>query len=53
MLSFILILVIIWLVLGIVGVVVHGLIWLTIVAVVLFLGTLVFGGSRIGARRRR
>ena len=53
MLAFILLLVIIWLVLGIIGVAVHGLIWLTVVAVLLFLATLVFGGSRIGSRRRR
>lgn len=53
MLSFILFLIIVWLVLAVIGVVVHGLIWLTVAAVVLFLATLVFGGTRIGARRRR
>jgi hypothetical protein len=53
MLSLILFLIIVWLVLGVLGVVVHGLIWLTVAAVVLFVATLVFGGTRIGARRRR
>lgn len=51
MLSFILALIIIWIVIGIIGAVVHGLIWLTIIAAVLFLATLVFGGSRLGKRR--
>jgi hypothetical protein len=46
-------LVIIWIVLGIVGAVVHGLIWLTIIAAVLFVGTLLFGGSRVGGGRRK
>jgi hypothetical protein len=51
MLSVILFLIILWIVLGIIGAVVHGLIWLLIIAAVLFLATLVFGGSRIGRRR--
>lgn len=51
MLSFILLLVIIWIVLGIIGAVVHGLLWLTIIAAVLFLATLLFGGSRARGRR--
>lgn len=54
MLAFILLLVIIWIIAGIIGATVHGLIWLTIIAAVLFLATLVFGGSRLrgrGARR--
>ncbi|MGI8880776.1 MAG: hypothetical protein ACR2KJ_09800 [Jatrophihabitans sp.] len=54
MLAFILLLVIVWIVAGIIGVVVHGLIWLTIIAIVLFLATLVFGGSRLrGGKARR
>ena len=53
MLAFILFLILIWVVLGIIGAVVHGLFWLLIIAAVLFLATLVFGGSRIGSRRRR
>lgn len=54
MLAFILFLILVWVVLGIIGAVVHGLIWLLIVAVVLFLATLVFGGSRLrGGRAHR
>lgn len=53
MLAFILFLVIVWVALGIVGAVVHGLIWLLIVAAVLFLLTLVFGGSRLNRSRSR
>jgi hypothetical protein len=52
-LAFILFLVIVWLVLAIIGFAVHGLIWLTVVAVVAFLATLVFGGTRLGTRLRR
>ena len=50
-LSILLFLIIVWIVLGIIGAVVHGLIWLLIIAAVLFLATLVFGGSRIGRKR--
>ncbi|HEY7484101.1 MAG TPA: hypothetical protein VH912_06515 [Streptosporangiaceae bacterium] len=37
--------------LGIVGVAVHGLFYLLIIAVVLFLVDLVLGGIRVGRRR--
>lgn len=50
MLAFILFLIILWIVLGIIGAVVHGLIWLLIIAAVLFLATMVFGGFRLGRR---
>ncbi len=53
MLAFILFLVILWIVLGIIGVVVKGLFWLLIVAVVLFVATAVFGGSRLGKGRSK
>ncbi len=53
MLAFILFLVIVWIVAGIIGAVVHGLLWLTIIAAVLFLATLVFGGNRLTRRPRR
>jgi hypothetical protein len=53
MLAFLLFLVIVWIVLGLIGAVVHGLIWLTIIAAVLFLGTLLFGGSRFKGRNSR
>jgi membrane protein YdbS with pleckstrin-like domain len=51
MLAFILLLILIWVILGIIGAVVHGLIWLLIIAAILFLATLVFGGTRIRGRR--
>jgi uncharacterized RDD family membrane protein YckC len=53
MLAFILFLIILWIVLGIIGAVVHGLIWLLIIAAILFLATLLFGGARLGRGRRR
>jgi hypothetical protein len=53
MLAFILFLIIVWIVVAIIGAVIHGLIWLTIIAVLLFLLTLFFGGTRLGARRNR
>jgi hypothetical protein len=51
-LAFILFLIIVWIVLGLIGAVVHGLIWLTIIAAVLFLLTLVFGGRNFSGRRK-
>lgn len=44
-------LVLLWVVLAVVGLAIKGLIWLTIIAAVLFLATLVFGGA--ASRRRR
>jgi hypothetical protein len=46
-LSLILLLIIVWIALGIIGATVHGLLWLLIIAAILFIATLVFGGSRI------
>lgn len=51
MLALILFLIIVWIVLGIVGVVVKGLFWLLVIAIVLFLATLVFGGTRLNKSR--
>lgn len=51
MLAFILFLILLWVALGIIGAVIHGLIWLLIIAAILFLATLVFGGSRLGRNR--
>jgi hypothetical protein len=48
--AFILALIIIWIVLGIIGFVVHGLFWLFIIACVLFLVTIVIGIFRRGRR---
>ena len=47
-LALLLFLILAWVVLGIIGFVVHGLFWLFIVACVLFLLTLVGGGFRRG-----
>ncbi|MCC4249697.1 MULTISPECIES: hypothetical protein [Microbacterium] len=46
------ILLVAWAVLSIVGFAFEGLLWLAIIGVVLFLGTLVFGVVRSRARRR-
>jgi fatty acid desaturase len=51
MLALILFLILVWVILGIIGATVHGLIWLLIIAAVLFLATLVFGGSRLRGHR--
>lgn len=53
MLALIFFLIILWIIAGIIGAVVHGLFWLLIIAIVLFLATLVFGGSRMGRGRAR
>jgi hypothetical protein len=48
MLTFFLAALVIYIILGIIGFAVHGLIWLFIIAVVLFIGHLVFVGYRRG-----
>lgn len=53
MLAFLLFLIIVWIALGIIGFVVKGLIWLFVIAVVLFLLTIAFGGRHASGRRRR
>jgi hypothetical protein len=53
MLALILGLILIFVVLGIIGAVVHGLIWLLIIAAILFVLTLIFGGARLGKGRSR
>jgi hypothetical protein len=52
-LALILFLVIVYIILGIIGAVVHGLFWLLIIAAVLFIATLVFGGTRLRGGRPR
>jgi hypothetical protein len=55
-LALLLALVIVWIVLGIVGFVVHGLFWLFVIALVLFVATLlggVFSRGRRSAGRNR
>lgn len=51
MLALLLFLVLIYVALGIIGFVVHGLFWLFLIAVVLFLATVFFGGTRFGRGR--
>jgi hypothetical protein len=46
-----LLIIIIAVALGILGVVLHGLFWLLIIGIVIFLLDLVFGGLRLGKRR--
>ena len=46
-----LILLVAWLVLSIVGFVFEGLLWLAIIGIVLFIGTLIFGILRQRAKR--
>jgi hypothetical protein len=53
MLALLLFLILAWVVLGIIGFVVHGLFWLFVVACVLFLLTLVGGGFGRGRRSGR
>jgi hypothetical protein len=53
MLAFLLFLVIVAMVLGIVGVVVNGLLYLLIIGIVVFLGALVLGAVRMRRPRRR
>lgn len=45
------ILLVAWVVLSIIGFVFEGLVWLAIIGIVLFVGTLVFGFVRDRARR--
>ncbi|HEV7207507.1 MAG TPA: hypothetical protein VGN54_02080 [Mycobacteriales bacterium] len=52
MLALLLLLILIYVAIGIIGFVVHGLFWLFIIAAVLFLGTVFFGGTRLGGRSR-
>jgi hypothetical protein len=53
MLAFFLLLVLVAMVLGIVGVVVKGLLYLLIIGIVVFLGALLLGGLRMRRRPRR
>jgi hypothetical protein len=50
MLALILILIIAWMIVGIVGFVVHGLFWLFVIACVLFVATVLGGVFRRGRR---
>jgi len=48
-----LILLVLWVVLSIVGFVFKGLMWLAIIGIVLFVGTLIFGFIRQSVRRAK
>lgn len=50
MLSLIVVLLVLWVVLAVVGFAVHALLWLAIVAIVLFIATSIFGWLRRKAR---
>ena len=52
MLAVLLALVIVWIVFGIIGFVVHGLFWLFVIACVLFVATVLAGAFWRGRRRR-
>jgi hypothetical protein len=52
MLTVIVILLVAWAVLAVVGFAVKGLLWLAIIGIILFIGTLVFGFVRRSARRK-
>jgi len=47
------ILLVVWAVLSIVGFVFEGLLWLAIIGIVLFVGTLIFGFIRQSVRRKK
>ena len=51
MLALVIGLVVLWIALGIIGFTIKGLFWLAVIAGVLFLVTLVFGGSRMRGTR--
>lgn len=53
MLTVFLIAVIIYIVVGIIGFVVHGLFWLFVIAAILFVGHLIFAGWHRGRTRAR
>ncbi len=53
MFAFILLLVLVYVAVGIIGAVVKGLLWLTVIAAILFLATVFFGGRHAGRSRER
>jgi hypothetical protein len=52
MLALIAVALVIWLVLAVLGIVIHGLFWLAVIGIVLFVATAVFGGVKRSALRR-
>ena len=53
MLTLIVILLIVWAILAVVGFAINGLLWLAIIGIILFVGTLIFGFVRRNARRKK
>jgi hypothetical protein len=53
MLTTIVILLVVWAILAIVGFAIKGLVWLAIIGIVLFIGTLVLGLVRRSARKKK
>lgn len=53
MLTVIVILLVVWAILAVVGFALKGLLWLAIIGIILFIGTLVFGFVRRSAGRKK
>jgi len=53
MVRFILVVLLIWVAIAVIGAVIKGLIWLTILAAIFFLITLLVGSTRLGRGRAR
>ena len=53
MLTVIVILLVVWAILAVVGFALKGLLWLAIIGIILFVGTLFFGFVRRNARRKK
>ncbi len=53
MLALFLLLILLWVIAGLIGFVVHGLFWLFVIACILFVATLIGGGFRHGRTSAR
>ncbi|QIZ97075.1 hypothetical protein [Leifsonia sp. PS1209] len=53
MLTVIVILLVVWAILAVVGFAIQGLLWLGIIGIILFIGTLIFGIVRRSARKKK
>ena len=53
MLTVIVILLVAWAILAVVGFAIKGLLWLAIIGIILFIGTLIFGFVRRSARKKK
>lgn len=52
MLILVIVLLVLWAILAVVGFAIKGLVWLAIIGIILFIGTLVIGFVRRAARRK-